>query len=401
MKLIASLMTRRIRATLAVTVSLSVAVAVLAMGVGASGAAASTKGHSAATSYVATAQAKLAAGYKGLFTPPPTTAPKPKKGVKVWIISCGQASQGCSSPAAAAKAAATAAGWNATVFDGNFGIGDAYDTGIRQAIAAGAKVIIPIGVNCNQAKSGYQAAKAAGVIISGVQSFDCNDPKVADGSPLFTVKDEYTKTFTDASATEVETGRLQADWLIAHTNGKAQVINTYFQGLTGGIYENIGFTEELARCHGCKILDTIEFTPADTSNGVLKQDWASALAKYPQANAGVNISDGIIIQDGLAQAIQSAGRTKTFALVGNGAFAPNNTLIKEGNGQSAAVQFDTSWVAWSAVDEAIRALAHKPAVFEGMGVQVVDKTHNLPKSGANYSAPINYVKDYEKAWGVK
>ena len=74
------------------------------------------------------------------------------------------------------------------------------------------------------------------------------------------------------------------------------------------------------------------------------QIYQSDIVMHP----GVNISDGIIIQDGLAQAIQSAGRTKTFALVGNGAFAPNNTLMKEGNGQSAAVQFDTSWVAWSA-----------------------------------------------------
>jgi ribose transport system substrate-binding protein len=187
-------MTRKPTVAAAAVATLSVAASVLALGSNVvSNASASANARTAQDTYVAQAKADLAAGYKGLFGAPPTTAPAHKKGVKVWIISCGQASAGCSIPVAAAKTAAQALGWKPTVFDGNFGIGDAYNNGVREAIAAGAKVIIPVGVNCNQAKSGYQAAKKAGVIISGVQSFDCNDPEVADGSPLFTVKDKYTK----------------------------------------------------------------------------------------------------------------------------------------------------------------------------------------------------------------
>jgi ribose transport system substrate-binding protein len=395
-------MTRKPTAAAAAVAMLSVAASVVALGSNVvSNASATANARTAQDTYVAQAKADLAAGYKGLYAAPPTTAPAHKKGVKVWIISCGQASAGCSIPVAAAKAAAQALGWKPTVFDGDFGIGDAYNNGVREAIAAGAKVIIPVGVNCNQAKSGYQAAKKAGVIISGVQSFDCNDPEVADGSPLFTVKDKYTKAFPTASATEEEVGRLQADWIIVHTDGDAKIINTDFVGITGGIYENEGFVSEIAKCETCSILTTIDYSPADTTaGGVLQGDWASALAQYPQANAGVNISDGIIIEDGMAQALQSAGRTKTFALVGNGAFAPNNTLMQEQNGQDAAVQFDTQWVAWGAVDEAIRALDHQSAVFEGPGAQVVDATHNLPASGANYVARNNYAAKYKKAWGV-
>jgi hypothetical protein len=41
----------------------------------------------------------------------------------------------------------------------------------------------------------------------------------------------------------------------------------------------------------------------------------------PAANAATVLSDGIIIQDDLAQAIQSDGRTKTFALVGEEGYA--------------------------------------------------------------------------------
>jgi hypothetical protein len=33
-------------------------------------------------------------------------------------------------------------------------------------------------------------------------------------------------------------------------------------------------------------------------------------------------------------------------------------------------------------------------------VQVIDSTHSLPAAGLSYSAPVNYVTLYKKAWGV-
>jgi ribose transport system substrate-binding protein len=178
------------------------------------------------------------------------------------------------------------------------------------------------------------------------------------------------------------------------------VINTDFEGLTGGVYENEGFVQEFAKCKTCKIVKTIDFSPADTSDGTLKQEWASALAQYPNANAGVIISDGIVIQDGMAQAIQSAGRTKTFALVSGEGYAPNVSLIRNQDGEAAVVPFDSNWLAWGAVDTVLRLLDHQPAVDEGMGIQLVDASHNLPADGQNYSAPVNYKADYLKIWGV-
>jgi ribose transport system substrate-binding protein len=148
----------------------------------------------------------VAADYKGEFTAPPTSAPPHKKGVNLWIISCGQASEGCSAPVANAKEAAQALGWKATVFDGNFGIGDAYNAGIRQAIADHAQAIITVGVNCNQAKAGYQAAKAAGILLVGAESYDCTDPAVNDGPALFSATTLFTAKYPSAAARPRRTG---------------------------------------------------------------------------------------------------------------------------------------------------------------------------------------------------
>lgn len=343
----------------------------------------------------------LQADYKGHFTAPPSTAPKPPKNMNLWIISCGQASAGCADPVANSKEAAQLLGWKATVFDGNFGIGDAYDTGIRQAIAAHANAIIVLGVNCNQAKSGFQAAKAAGIPIIGANSYDCSDPQVNDGSDLFTATVKYTPEYSGgAGSIEYADGVAKADWIIVHTNGQAKVINTDFAGLTGGVYMNQGFVAEMAKCKTCQIVKTITYSPPDTSNGNLKNAFSSAVVQYPQANAAVNISDGIVLPNDFPQAIQSAGRTSSFCIVSTEGYAAATALIRGNDGICAETPFDSNWLGWGAVDTVIRVLDHQPAVYEGMGVQVIDATHNLPASGVDYKAPVNYKADYEKAWGV-
>jgi len=387
------------------------ALALAAAGCGSSSATSPGGGTSAGGGGTSSASASTAASiapfaaalqqfYKGTFTSPPTTAPPHSRNVKLWIISCGQASAGCAGPVAAAKTAAQKLGWTVNVFDGNFGIGDAYDAGLRQAVAAHATAIITVGVDCDLAKTGYLAAKAAHIPVMGANSFDCDDPALHDGQALFSATTRYTPQDPTAAATLEAVGRAKADWIIVHTHGQAQVINLNFSGITGGIYTNKGFVSEMAKCTSFKIVKTINFTPADTSNGVLKQEFASALAQYPNANAATVLSDGIIIQDGLAQAIQTDGRTKTFALVGEEGYATNVQLVRDQDGESAGATYDSNWLSWGAVDTMIRVLDHKPAVDEGMGVQVWDATHNLPAAGTNYAAPVGYQKIYEKAWGV-
>jgi ribose transport system substrate-binding protein len=389
----------RARACL-ITMLVCLGLTAAACGSSSSGSSPSASSSGSSSAALAPFQTNLAADYKGLFTAPPTTAPAHKANQNIWIISCGQASKGCAEPSANAKEAAQALGWKATVFDGNFGVADAYNTGIRQAIAAHANAIITIGIDCDQAKTGYEAAKAAGIIVVGAQSYDCSDKYVHSGTDLLTAQTEFSPKYLTAGATSYERGVAKADWLIVHTDGKAQVINTDFAGLVGGEYENAGFVAEMAKCTTCKIVKTINFTPQDTSNGTLKQEFASALAQYPNANAATNISDGIIIQDDLAQAIQSAGRTKTLALIGGEGYAQDDALIRAQNGQDADMPFDSNWMAWGSVDEVIRAEAGQKSVPEGMGIQAVDATHNMPAVGKDYSAPVDYKADYEKAWGI-
>jgi ribose transport system substrate-binding protein len=362
---------------------------------------ASSGASSSADANLAQFQQAVNTYYKGQVTAPPATAPKYDKPVNAWIISCGQASEGCADPTAAMKAAAQALGWKTTVVDGNFGAADAYNAAFRQAVAAGANVVLETAVNCDQAKTGLQAAKAAHIVVVGADAFDCTDPKVNAGTQdLMSATVSFNQDTPTTAATEEARGRARADWIIVHTNGQAKVINLVFAGLTAGEYQNEGFLDELSKCTTCKIVDTINYTPTDTANGTLKQAFASALAKYPDANAAPVTDDGIVQSADLAQVIQSAGRTGDFCLVSGGGYAVNNQLIRQGRGECAEAVFDVKWLGWAAVDEALRLLAGQPTVPEGLGVQLYDASHGMPAPGENYTAAVDYKALYEKAWGV-
>jgi ribose transport system substrate-binding protein len=349
---------------------------------------------------VAAASAKLAALYKGTFTAPPASAPTPAKGVDLWIISCGQASEGCAEPVAGAQAAAKLLGWQTHVFDGNFGAADAFNTGIRQAVAAHATAIMALGVDCNLVSAGLSAAAAANVPVIGINSFDCNDPMLNAGPAKFAGHIEYIPSASSVGEWQEAQGAAKADWMIANLNGNVNAIVLKLNGVTALAYQIKGFEDELAKCTSCHVLTTVAGNPPDLSNGVLKQAFSTALTKYPQANAIMSPDDSISAAVGEPSALQAAGRAKSVKVVGTGAYAQNIDEIRNGNGESAEVAYDDTWIGWAGVDETIRALAKSPMVPEGDGFQLVDATHNLPASGQGFTTSTDYIAGYKKAWGL-
>jgi ribose transport system substrate-binding protein len=371
---------------------------VAALALAGCGSSSSTASAGGGTVDISAFQTKVDALYKGTSQAPDLKPVTPKSGVKAWFISCGMSSEGCSTPAKGAQAAATALGWQLKVFDGNFGQGDAYNTGIRQAIADHADVIITNGVNCSAAKSGYTEAKAAGIPVIGAPGADCDDPLENSGKALMTGLLKYNSAATDTASFNEALGAAKADWVIVHSKGRARTILLDFKGLVSGQYITKGFQDEFAKCTGCKIVDTVSFTPADLA-GNLKANFASAFTAHPEADTVVAPFDSIITGSGVAQTVASSGRGAAVGVVGGEAFSPNVELISTKRGQTAATPYDETWVGWAAVDEAVRVLAGGDTVAEGIGIQLVDADHNLPASGGGYTTSIDYKSAYLKSWG--
>jgi ribose transport system substrate-binding protein len=343
----------------------------------------------------AAVESLLQSGYKGTFQPPPSSGPKAAAGKSVWVLSCGQVSGTCAEIADDAMAAGKALGWKMTLFDGKLDP-TLFSQGIQQAIAANANGILTVAVDCSLARSALLQAKSAGVATVTVSGFDCDDPLQNTGTPVYSTYVKYTGIPTYGESFE-DWKKYDAAWLTAQTGGTAKVINTYAPGYLVSLHQNKGFDAEMALCPACSIVSNLGITATDQEGTGAQQKLQTALTQDSTASA-LQVGVGSWFGRFANAAIRSAARTGVF-VSGDECEAADIAAIKAGGPEQMCVARDWGWEAWAGMDELNRQFAAPGSapVDEGLGFEVVDKTHNLP-SGATWSAPFNYQAAYEKIW---
>lgn len=336
--------------------------------------------------------AAVEAAYVGTNENPPTSGPTPLKDVNLWVVSCSAQVVGCQSAAEGAIAAGKLLGWDVTVADGNFNIADGYGSAMRQAIAAKANAIVLVGMDCNQAAGGMQAAADAGIPVIGDYSFDCKS------GAKFTDTVKMTSKYPEISDWLKAWGAAKADWLIQATNAKAQVIHSLATDSPTLYLPEQGFEAELAaKCPDCKIVETISYSNQDLTSGAYKQKFSAALVAHPEANAVAVSLDALLLAGNIPAAIASTGRKMT--VVGGEGLPPVVEMVKAG-AVGAEVGFDTPWQGYAIVDTVNRVLQGEPSVPQGIGWQIFDAKRNLPTNPAGYTTSVDYVSGYKKLWGV-
>lgn len=332
--------------------------------------------------------------YRGELFGTPKEASTPAKGKTVWVISCSQQVVSCSEPAAGVVDAAKRIGWKATVVDGKFSP-PAWNGAIRQAIAAKADAIVNVAVDCGATAKSLQAAKQAGIKVGAIFSIDCDDPSVG-GKPLFDAPLIMDGT-KDWSAQASRWSEARARVVAAKTDGKAKVIAFRQDSLLAVKYIGEGFEKGLAACPGCKIVESVPLALTDVGPK-LQQKVQSAILKHPDANVIASPYDGLTLA-GLAAGVKASGQAKRLFVMGGEGYAPNIDLIRSGGGETAAMGFSSQWAGWAAVDGLNRVFDGKEPQNSGLGWQLVDADHNLPKDGP-WEPPVDFRSAYAKAWGL-
>jgi ribose transport system substrate-binding protein len=336
---------------------------------------------------------------------PPATGPKLPSGKSVIFLSCGQLSTGCAGPPLAMKEIAKLIGWKYKIIDGNFGINDAYNSGMRQAIAANPDAIVVHGIGCTQMPQSLKEAKAAGIPVINIQAPDCDDPKTPGGpsEPLY-VDMQFNKDFKSAADFFYQWGFTQAAYLIDATQGHARILRDRYIGSLQGDYQAAGQDAALAKCSDCKVVGSVSWVPADAgAGGPLHQKFTTLLTQFPDANAAIFTYDAVATSFGLSKLIADAGRQKSMVVVGGEGYAPAQQLIREGAGLTADAGQSPEWMAWGAVDTINRYLNKSPLVPQGVGFRAIDASHNLSPEGQDYNPPkslIDLQGIYLKSWGV-
>jgi ribose transport system substrate-binding protein len=333
--------------------------------------------------------------YKGTYHAVDPTSRPAVPGKHIVIISAGQSSPSAQVPADGAQDAAKAIGWTTDLYDGNL-VPATYPGLVRQAIAAGADGIVLVAIDCQAVSQPLQEAKAKGIAIIGLGSFDCNDPKGGGAKTgLFSAQINFGSKESNLDQLVASYGADQANYIVAKSKNKARVIMVTDPEFTTLAYTDEGFRKVIAQSGGSKIVDTLNITTADFLNGQLVGKIQAELLKHPEAN-WIRSPYTYATTLGIVPAL--GGNPNGIKVMGGEGYTPELDLLRQGKITAVNI-FASDWEGWAAIDTMNSVFRKTPPADSGLGWVMADAQHNVPASGA-FEPPINYRAQYRKAWGV-
>jgi ribose transport system substrate-binding protein len=344
---------------------------------------------------VAKYQQQLEALYKGTYQPPSGGPVDPPPGKNIWIISTGQEIETAQNASKAMEEAGQDLGWEVSLFDGKFE-SSRQISGIEQALADKADGLVLVYVDCAPVKAALQQAKKAGVAVTGIESKDC-EPSLIDHVVKYVGNEDFATWVAHSF------GGAQAKWVIAKTKGEARTIVTVQTDLyTTAVTYDPGITDEFEKCKTCEIVDTIEFVGTEFGPP-LQQKIEQSLNKHPEANSFIAAYDAVLTGGGGAAALRASGRLDEIESMGGEGSVPGIELIYNEAGMDACSGIPTAWEGYGAIMGLARIFAGQDPNKgnSGIGAQACDREHNLPPKGESYQAPIDFVAEYNKLWGVE
>jgi ribose transport system substrate-binding protein len=263
-------------------------------------------------------------------------------------------------------------------------------TGIDEAVSQKADAISLNALDPRLVGPQVTAAKSAGIPSTSEQFFDLTQVEQRPSNLAAVRADNFAKA-----------GRLEADWAILQTKGKAKVL----------VVEN---REEISTIAMASALGS-EFktfcpTCSVTYLNVPATEWATRIQPGVQAALvqNPNINFVIPLYDPMAQfvipAIIAAGDTKKVQIATfNGTPAALKDL-EQGNVITMDIGENLSWLAYANMDEIMRTMLKvKPLANENTPFRIFTK-NNIDETGTppafNEGFGNSYITGYDKLWGV-
>ena len=311
---------------------------------------------------------------------PPLSA-KPPAGKTIDFVGCPLAS--CLEIQQAAQAAAKAVGWTVRVFNG--GLTPAtFVSAMNDVVQTPGDGVLGIGILPNSAISSQLAALKAKHV-----------PWVAVASPS-PIGDDMIANFSSSPEIALS-GKVMADWIIADSQGKANVAYFWDPTLTQHLPAKNAFVAEMAKlCPGCAVsVQTTSF-----STGIGTTDPAQ-IVSYLQRNPDTNyivvaIGDATA---GVPEALAAAGLAGKVKIVTRLADTINFKDIQSGT-ETMGVTEETYEIGWRMIDALARSFLgdSMACCTTPIGTVHVITKADLPASlSVPYSVP-GYQQFFLKAW---
>lgn len=354
------------------------------------GTATSSSGASSAPG-VAAASAELAK-YTGIPTfqaPGPSIDISSLKGKTIYSVVQSASNPFLSVTEAAEKQLAESYGINFVEYSTQ-GTTAEWARGIQAAVTAKAAAILVNGLDPRLVAPQIAAAKAAGIPVVSAQFFDLNQASQVPADLAGSRSDNFT-----------EAAKLEADWAIKETNGKADVVvvENEEQLSTIAMIDSIK-AEFAANCPGCGL----KFINVPSSQWAtnIQSEVQSALVADPNVNFIIPIYDPMT--QFVMPAITAAGKTSSIHIATFNGTPGALTMLQKGPTVTMDIGENLDWLAYANLDELFRAMLGKPLVAdENTALRVftsatVGDTGNPPAFNKGFGT--SYIAGYQKLWGV-
>lgn len=215
--------------------------------------------------------------------------------------------------------------------------------------------------------------------------------------PLGPQNDIYGNIASDPS--EKHAGELQADWVIANSEGKGTLVHFATPDIQTTQAEVVGLKQEMAKCSGCK-LEVVGISSTELEAGAVPGKVVSYLQSHPTTQYMSFAFGGMTA--GLEAQLQSAGLAKKVKFVGVTPELENLKSLKTGATEGAWLGWPAELQGWEFVDAAARVASKsnwKEAAEPLLPVQWL--TQSTIKEPVALYEPTGYEAEYKQLWGVK
>jgi ribose transport system substrate-binding protein len=326
---------------------------------------------------------------------PTFTAPGPAfKASKLAGKSIFNIPQSSSNPFLAVTDTAMAAiakklGINYTEYS-NAGATSDWVSGVDEAVAQKADAISINALDPRLVGPQLAAAKAAGIPVTSEQFFDMDQinqrPKT-----LSAVRADFF----------AEAGRLEADWAILSTKGKANVLVVENKEQLSTLAMTGAIAKEFATyCPTCKV-EYLNVPATQWATGIQPGVQAD-LVHYPKTNFIIPIYDPMT--QFVVPAITAAGDVGKIHISTFNGTPSGLTDLEQGKIVTMDIGENLNWLAYANLDEIMRTMLHLPALADEHTALRVFTKANVAQTGTppqfNLGFGSSYIAGYNKLWGV-
>ncbi|MFG2287719.1 substrate-binding domain-containing protein [Streptomyces sp. NPDC048595] len=314
----------------------------------------------------------------------PTGGPRAVSGKKVIYVAQTMNNPGVAGAAEGVEEAAKAIGWDVRVIDGQ-GTPAGIQAAFSQAIALKPSGIVIGGFDPHLTSQQVAKANAERLPLVGWHAVDSPGPS----------KDP--ELFSNVTTRVGDVASISADWIIAHSHGKAGVVVFTDASIPFARNKSELIKKELATCPGVRILAEENIPISDTSSRT-PQEVSSLLSRFGDTwTHSVAIND-VYFADA-APALRAARKKGGGAPFNIGAGDGDPSAFQRINSrqfQAATVPEPFAQQGWQILDEFNRAFAAAPASRYVAPVHIATAANSR---GATTWDPPGYRAAYLKIWG--